>query len=124
MNLFEALLVGHLIGDFLFQTAWMAWYKQSRWAPLLAHVVTYTAIVTAVGLWHGGLSIWAVMLIFITHLWIDRGSLVRWWARTIQGVARPEDAWLRIVTDQIFHIVVLAAAVWVSAQWPTSVGGL
>jgi hypothetical protein len=124
MNLFDALLVGHLVGDFLFQTAWMARYKHSQWAPLLAHVAAYTLIVTVAGLWCGGLSLWAVALIFVTHLLIDRGRIVKWWARTIQGVARREDAWILIVTDQVFHIVVLATAVWISAQWPTPLGGL
>lgn len=41
MTLFECLLVGHLVGDYLLQNGWMAEGKTTRWVPLLVHT-TFT----------------------------------------------------------------------------------
>lgn len=110
MTLFQVLFLGHCVGDFLFQTAWMAKYKATRWGALLAHVAVYTATVTLFGWIAGGISWSAVALIFVTHALIDRPGLVQWWTKRIQGVSRPEHQWLLIVTDQIFHLLVLGLA--------------
>lgn len=40
MSLFSYLLIGHLIGDFLFQTTWMAMFKTTKWVPLIVHCVS------------------------------------------------------------------------------------
>jgi len=113
MNLFEALLIGHLAGDFLFQTSWMARYKSSKIVPLTAHVIVYTIFVVLTGgLVDTWLPVWAIAVIFVTHWLIDRFTFGAWWAHTIQGVTREEDAWLRIVADQILHILVLVFVVW------------
>ena len=111
MNLFEALFVAHFVGDFLFQTSWMAKHKATRWGPLFTHVAVYTASVAVAGWLDGGLSGWAIALVFATHAFLDRRGFVQWWARRIQGVTRLEDRWLLVVTDQVFHIIVLALAV-------------
>lgn len=108
MSLFDVLFIGHLIGDFLFQTSWMAQYKSTRWLPLTVHVCVYTLAITLVAWTRGGIPVWAIAFIWVTHFCIDRVTLGAWWAKNIQRARRPADAWLNIVADQILHLIVLA----------------
>ena len=45
MSLFDWLLVGHLVGDFLLQTDRMARYKAQSWSWMLKHVGIYLAVI-------------------------------------------------------------------------------
>ncbi|TWT01150.1 DUF3307 domain-containing protein [Planomicrobium sp. CPCC 101079] len=114
MDQFSYLLIGHLIGDFLLQTGWMAKYKATKWGPLLAHVTVYTVIVALAGLLSGGLSAAGLGVIFIGHVILDRKKFVVFWVRNIQMAKGPEQAWLAIMADQIFHIILLAIAIEIS----------
>jgi hypothetical protein len=113
MSLFDWLLVGHLIGDFLFQTDSMAEHKPQDWRWMLGHVslymVTITVIIAVYGLGHV-LSVWlplvAWLFIFGTHILFDRRGFTARWMRLVG--ASPEHAWLPIVEDQIFHLITLA----------------
>lgn len=111
---FDALLVGHLIGDFVLQTRWMAAHKASRWLPLVVHAVLYTAVVVGAAEVFGGIHAWAIALIFLTHVALDQRRFVRWWSSHIQGVtAGSADAWVTVMADQAFHVMVLfIVAVW------------
>lgn len=113
MSPFDILLVGHLIGDYLFQTSWMAANKAKRWGPLLAHVFVYTSTVYAISFGFGGLSIPGILLIFVSHLLLDRRTFVEWWVTRIMRAPDGESRWLMIVVDQIFHIIFLALALTV-----------
>lgn len=42
-----ALLVGHFVGDFIYQSDWMAENKSKRWDVLAAHVAVYTLVIGA-----------------------------------------------------------------------------
>ncbi|MBM7649487.1 hypothetical protein JOC78_002440 [Bacillus ectoiniformans] len=111
MGEFNLLFLAHLIGDFLFQTSWMSKYKSTRWVPLLVHCFVYTFTVSIFAwLTFGGLSFPAIGFIFITHVILDRRRFVQWWVSTIMQAKGPESAWLGIVVDQTFHLLVLAAA--------------
>lgn len=114
MDQFSYLLIGHLIGDFLLQTGWMAKYKATKWIPLLAHVTVYTAVVAIAGTLSGGLSIEGLAVIFLGHVILDRKTFVAFWVRNIQTAKGPEQVWLSIVADQIFHIILLAVAIAIS----------
>lgn len=105
---FDALLVGHLIGDFLLQTRWMATQKADRWIPLVTHAAVYTAVVVSFAALYGGIHLWAWALIFVSHVALDQRTFVRWWAQRIQGIL-PEsrDAWVAVMADQTFHVIVL-----------------
>ena len=113
MSLFDWLLLGHLVGDFLFQTDSMARHKPRSWRWMLGHVslymVTITVIITAYGLGHT-LPFWlpvaAWLFIFATHLILDRRSFTACWMRLVG--ASPDHPWLPIVVDQIFHLITLA----------------
>ncbi|MGI6490940.1 MAG: DUF3307 domain-containing protein [Pelotomaculum sp.] len=106
--LFSWLLLGHLVGDFLFQNRWMAEGKANRWLPLLVHSLVYTATVTVCALAAGGLTWRGILIIFLAHLVLDRRVFVNWWAKNI---TQSQDVpWLVIMIDQSWHIVILAVA--------------
>ena len=112
MSLFDWLVLGHLMGDFLFQTDNMAQKKSQEWPWLLKHaglyMVAITIIIIAYALSHPippWLAIAAWLFIFSTHLILDRRSLTARWMQLV-GMS-PEQPWLVIVVDQIFHLLTL-----------------
>ncbi|MGD8625579.1 MAG: DUF3307 domain-containing protein [Anaerolineae bacterium] len=113
MSLFDWLLVGHLVGDFLLQTDGMARNKSKSWPWMLRHVGLYMLLVTVVivvyALSHP-LSFWwialALLLLSVTHVGLDRRRFTTWWMGVV-GI-EPQHPWLGIVVDQVFHILILA----------------
>ncbi len=105
MELFSSLLVGHLVGDFLLQTTWMAENKDEEWVPLIIHCFLYTAAVALFALLAGGLSILPIVVIFISHIIIDKAKIVDLWAKYI--TRSPKNTWLRIIQDQVWHLLIL-----------------
>jgi len=108
MTLFEALLLGHLIGDFLFQNQWMAQNKTGLAIPRLVHCLVYTVLVYAFSYLAGGIGPIGAGVILLSHFLIDRRSFVLWWAKC---VTRSDITWLFVVYDQVFHLLILAAVV-------------
>jgi hypothetical protein len=115
MSVFDWLLVAHLVGDFLLQTNEMARCKAQSWSWLLKHLGSYMIVMTVVLgaiAWTQAVPPWAAgcawLLIGLTHVALDRRGFTRWWMGVI-GIS-PDVVWLRIVVDQVFHIVILAAA--------------
>ena len=116
MSLFDWLLVGHLVGDFLLQTDGMAKYKAQSWTWMLRHVGLYLAVMlivlgayslsTPVPLWALGL---ALLFIGVTHIILDRRGFTLGWMRLI-GITS-DLGWLTIVADQVFHLLVLVVVV-------------
>ncbi len=116
MSLFDWLLVGHLVGDFLLQTDGMAKYKAVNWTWMLRHVGLYLAVMAVVlgayalsapvPLWALGLSL---LFIGVTHIVLDRRGFTLGWMRII-GITSDLD-WLTIVADQVFHLLVLVVVV-------------
>jgi len=105
VNLFAWLLIGHLTGDFVFQTGWMAQKKHNK-AALLVHCLVYTFIVYIAAIPAGGLNFPAVSAVFLSHLFLDQREFVRFWVRKINRAAGLQ--WMEIVIDQCFHLLVLA----------------
>jgi hypothetical protein len=92
---FLFLLAGHFLGDFAFQSTWMAEKKGQSWEINFYHVLVYTASVLALGkLGNYSLTITGLLIIALSHFFID--SLK----------ARYEKIpylWL----DQILHLLIL-----------------
>ncbi len=116
MSLFDWLLVGHLVGDFLLQTDGMAEYKAQDWRWMLKHVGLYLVVMAVVlGVYELShpVPLWAVALalLFIgaTHVALDRRRLALDWMRLI-GI-RSDGGWLAIVVDQVLHLLVLVVVV-------------
>ncbi|MGO0063653.1 DUF3307 domain-containing protein [Brevibacillus fluminis] len=115
MTLFEVLLVAHFVGDYLFQTSWMAMNKAKNWAALLVHCAVYTLVlyVAANLIWAKQPLSWpALAVIFFGHVILDRRTFVAWWVRKI--MMAPESSWLGIMADQIFHLLLIAWAIYLS----------
>jgi len=94
-------LIGHLIGDFLLQTGWMARQKKTRWAPLLARALVYAlAIRLATGRGPAALA-----LVVASHILLDGGDLARQYNAWVKGDTAA--GWLNIVTDQTLHLLML-----------------
>lgn len=120
MSLFDWLLVGHLVGDFLIQTEMMAEGKVQSWPWMAKHVGRYMVVMVVVigayALTHR-VPFWlvAVVLLFIagTHVILDRRNFTQGWMRLV-GVST-DHPWMPIVVDQVFHVLVLAVVAQVLA---------
>ncbi len=120
-----ALLVSHLVGDFLLQTEWQALNKMrgltdsaSRRA-LGRHLFNYSIAFIPALVWIGletstARAVAVGALVAIPHLLIDDGRLVRIWLREVKHA--PETApmvWLMV--DQTFHVLCLLGAALLAA---------
>ncbi len=83
---FVLAFLGHLIGDYLLQTKYMALNKSAKgWSGIKTcslHVLIYTVAVCLM-LWT--LNVWMGLAIFIPHWVIDRWSLASAWLKIIKG---------------------------------------
>lgn len=110
----EQLLL-HLIGDYLTQTDWMASNKTKRWIPAIVHSFVYSVPFLLIG------SLTAILVIFFTHLLIDRFRLVKYflrvkewrfdmeWGYVTKGeFAKPDFmwVWLMIISDNTIHLLI------------------
>ena len=114
-------IILHLIGDYGSQSDWQALNKTKRSWPCICHVVLYSLPFLLIG------SIQAVLVIGITHFFIDRFGLARYlayaknflcpikeWPRweeckaTGYHESRPIylAVWLLIALDNTLHLVI------------------
>lgn len=114
------LLLCHLLGDYVLQTDYMAKNKRASWFVAYEHALFYTLPFTLVTK-----SLWALLVILVTHCVIDHLGLaayvVRWknqlgsWKdRAIYETPTgyPADAppwlavWLVIIVDNTMHLLI------------------
>jgi hypothetical protein len=114
VNLFNWLLIGHLIGDFLVQSESMATHKETSWSWMLKHVGIYMVVISLVLVAYGvahhlplSLVLIALLVICVTHIVLDRRDFTAWWIRRL-GLSAGH-TWLPIMVDQVFHLLTLAA---------------
>jgi len=84
MNVFDFIIIGHLIGDYLFQNKWMAMNKNASHFKCFIHSSIYTLTLCLVTLpviqnW------WWPLIVFISHYPIDRWGLADKWLKLIGG---------------------------------------
>ena len=72
MSYIAAVILAHLIGDYLLQTHWMAVNKTNRWLPAIIHGVVYTLPFLFITT-----SIPALLVIALSHALIDRYRLAK-----------------------------------------------
>jgi hypothetical protein len=118
VDAFAGFLVAHMVGDYLFQTDWQARHKRGGLTgdtvalrALLAHVTTYTIAFIPALIWIGSetdavVAIVAAVLIFIPHLIVDDGRLVRFYLARVKRV-EGFDLGLAASVDQSFHVLSL-----------------
>ncbi len=108
MTLFEKALVAHLVADWLLQNDWMAVKKKNllhpaAWIHGLIHAVL-------LGLALGPLG---GAVLGILHVLIDTGKPIDWWVKFFKKCdGAPHALLIRIWTDQVLHIALIAA--WVA----------
>ena len=118
VSVFAGFLVAHMVGDYLFQTDWQARNKRgglsgrgvSRRA-LVTHVTTYTLAFLPAFMWIGseldaGWAVLAAALVFLPHLVIDDGRIVRLYLSRVKH-ADGFDVGLAASVDQSFHVLSL-----------------
>lgn len=105
-NTFLLLIVGHAVGDFLLQTNWQAENKSRIWKALLTHCLVYSIVVYLLALLAGGISLISILVIFLSHVLLDKGNIVNWWIKTIKK-EQTDKVEIRFLVDQSLHILVL-----------------
>jgi hypothetical protein len=102
-------LLGHLVGDFIFQNDWMALNKTNSSKHCLVHSLAYALAVFLCTFWW--LPIWTAPIIAAAHFPMDRWRLARKWMVYVsgqkvfaEGIFAP---WSVIVVDNVFHLLVL-----------------
>ena len=118
MSVFELLLIGHLIGDWLLQTSYQALNKDKGKffnRALIGHSLVYTAVFIPILILQNISLAW-LLLVMACHVIIDRRWPVVWTYKLINNVEKsPGESeapfWLLIVKDQVIHILVLATIV-------------
>ena len=118
VSVFAAFLVAHMVGDYLFQTDWQARNKRGglsgdrvAFRALFTHVTTYTLAFVPALIWIGdqldpGWAILAAALIFLPHLILDDGRIVRAYLANVKR-AEGFDLGLAASVDQSFHVLSL-----------------
>jgi hypothetical protein len=118
VSVFAAFLVAHMVGDYLFQTDWQARNKRGgltgdpvAFRALVSHVTTYTLAFLPALIWIGdqldaGWALLAAALIFLPHLVIDDGRIVRAYLAHVKR-ADGFDIGLAASVDQSFHVLSL-----------------
>lgn len=120
MTIFTWLLLGHLVGDFIFQNDWMARNKQRALftVPGFAHFTIYT-LCMLIALW-GFDRIHAtplatpqryqvfVAVIFVSHWLIDATNAAGRWGRVLR---QGQLDFVRIAVDQSLHLLVVGAVI-------------
>jgi hypothetical protein len=114
-TVFLALLVSHLLGDWVVQTDEQAANKTHTWGALVGHVARYHLIMGGlllIPMLRDGWSAWCALVALAvsagSHAFIDR----RWPVRTLlRAVGSPGFAtveWGVIAVDQALHLSILA----------------
>ena len=121
VSVFASFLVGHMVGDYLFQTDWQARHKRGGLGrdavarrALVAHVATYTLAFVPALIWIGdqvgaGWAVLTAALIALPHLVLDDGRFLRMYLRRVKR-AETFDVGLAASVDQSFHVLCLALA--------------
>lgn len=137
MTTIYVLLVAHFVGDFIFQSDWMALNKGKRWDALALHVGVYTGVLLAFIAWANFLrhgygpvepALWFVGVNAVAHFVQDaitsriNGRL--WFLPQVGQGMRPE--WIQVEVkntrhwffvgigaDQLLHYLTL----FVTAGW-------
>ncbi len=116
MSTFAWLVIGHLVGDWMLQTDWMAREKQNGMATraLLVHCLIYTGTLMAflaLAATRHALAppyLTVGLTILLSHWFIDGARLAARWSQLLR---QTKQEFVRIMVDQTLHLLVLAFVV-------------
>ena len=108
MNTLAFAIIGHMVGDYLLQSDYLAENKKKSSFVCAIHCLIWTlSVMTLAGWWRW----WVFPALFIPHFAQDRTGFVLWYMRT-SGAKRfaepPLAPWSLIVVDNTFHLLTLA----------------
>jgi hypothetical protein len=115
-NALPLAIIGHLVGDYLLQSDWMALNKKKAGIdgsfPCCVHAWIWTlSVCVFTDWWNWGI----VSVLFLTHFIQDRTQIVKFWMTRINRQPKfsepPMAPWSIIVVDNVWHIVTIWA-VW------------
>jgi hypothetical protein len=81
MDFFPWLLIGHFLGDFVFQNNWMALNKKHYLVPCLTHCTIYTLLVLLCLSNTLQIHWWLFIAIFFSHIILDGTHFVDTWMK-------------------------------------------
>lgn len=110
MNYFEFLLIGHIAGDFLFQTNWMAREKENSLTALFIHSAVYTLFVGLASVLAGQFSWFALLIVLLSHMLLDDRKFVYFWVKNINHSY--DTTWLKVAVDQCWHLIILGGVAY------------
>ena len=113
---FERGLVATLIADWLLQNDWMARNKVSLRHPAAwVHAGIHVLLLSLALSWRAGL------VLGLIHMLVDTRLPLRWWQQVFrQTVEGPIGLIVKVVGDQVLHVVAIAAWIQITAwlEWP------
>jgi hypothetical protein len=104
------LIITHLVSDWLFQPAKWAVKKIKIFKYRFLHSLQYILLFIPV-LYLLNISLFWLIWIFATHLFIDSYKFVNFWNNKIRSRGLETPRGIIIVQDQILHLVVLIPVV-------------
>ncbi len=110
MDSLSLAFLGHMVGDYIFQTDWMAENKKYKTLPCAIHSAIWSACVVLFAGW-GWL---AFLILFAIHFTQDRTTLVRKWMKFIgqdHFATGPYAPWSMVIIDNTFHLLQIWA-IW------------
>lgn len=110
MSPIVAVLVAHLLGDWVIQTDWAAANKTKKWSAMFEHLLTYhVALMLALALSTTPAPIaWmTVGISFVTHGFLDRRWPVVWLLEHTGSANFSRQMWGVLCADQALHISIL-----------------
>lgn len=103
------LLMGHLIGDYIFQVDAIASRKTTSSAICALHCFLYSLAIWIMNEWW--IPMWAVVVVGLLHFPVDRWRLARRYMSIVgqeQFATGPLAPWSVVLVDNVFHLFVLA----------------
>jgi membrane protein YqaA with SNARE-associated domain len=118
------LLLGHLVGDYICQTKWMAQNKVRHdsigYTACMVHCLVYSIVLSMIMIpvLPSPDDFWVMFLIaFVSHYPIDKGSLAKYWMKYVLGSDVPSNKdpvhhhvlwWIvYIVNDNTAHLLLM-----------------
>lgn len=101
------IILGHLIGDYLFQSDWMALNKKkSNLEGFVACIIHCTIWTISMMIFIGSNNILLALGLFLSHILLDRTNLVVWYLNTFKIMPNPT-MWKIIIVDNTLHLLMV-----------------
>lgn len=103
------IIVGHMIGDYLLQSDWMALNKKKSGIngliACIVHCLIWTVSVYAFCFRQVG-SVLVFILLFASHFVLDRTNIIKWYCNATRLMPNPA-MWKIILCDNTLHFLMV-----------------